>query len=322
MTEREKNVAVGMTVIIGLAALSGMIVWFTGLPEMFQRGYIIRMHFPGTYDLQAGEPIYVVGMQVGRVTNIEFTDSKNPAAGVTFTARIDSNIRLPGTTRPTMFTKGFTGKGYLELKLDGPPITDPQTGQPYESLPTDGTCPPLVGMHRGSGLIPDEVTEAVKGLGKLTDTLSSLLSPASQPATGPAGSQPGATQPSQEGSVGIMGVVAKLSRTLDDIHAVMGDVQNQQNIHDSLANINKVSQKFNDLTDQLITDAENISVLLKTVNKAAGKLESGDGTVSRLLNDPKLYNNLLDATQQLNDLLKEMRLLVEGWKKEGMKVKM
>ncbi|MBI5726116.1 MAG: MCE family protein [Planctomycetes bacterium] len=321
MTERGKNLAVGATVIVGLGFLAGMIVLFTGLPEMFQTGYTLRMEFTDTFDVQAGEPIYVVGMQVGRVTKVEFTDPENPAGGITFTARINGNVRLPGTSQPTMFSKGFAGKGYFAFKFDGPPVINPKTGQPYEFLPTDGSCPPLTGVHKGSGLIPDEVTQAVKGMAKLTDALGSMLAPASQPAASQAGSQPASTQPSQELPGGLPGVVARLTRTLDDIHAVAGDAQNQQNIRDSLANINRSSQRMGDLTDRLIADAENISVLLKTINKAAAKVEAGEGTVGKLLNDTKLYNNLLDATNQLNDLLKDLRVLVETWKKDGVKVK-
>ncbi len=43
MTPNARNIAVGLTVIVALAMLGGMILIFAGLPQMFQAGYEIKI---------------------------------------------------------------------------------------------------------------------------------------------------------------------------------------------------------------------------------------------------------------------------------------
>ena len=72
---------------------------------------------------------------------------------------------------------------------------------------------------------------------------------------------------------------------------------------------------------KLIESADELSVLLATLNKAAAKIESGKGTAGKLLNDPKLYNTLLEVGDQMTRLLKEFRQLVEKWKTSGLGIR-
>ncbi len=89
MKENIRNMIVGLTVLVALAMLCGMVIVFTGLPEVLQAGYTIQVKTPSTYDACEGVFIHVSGRTVGRVTDISFTDPDNPTAGVTIQARID-----------------------------------------------------------------------------------------------------------------------------------------------------------------------------------------------------------------------------------------
>ncbi|MFP3938586.1 MAG: hypothetical protein ACLFVW_09630, partial [Phycisphaerae bacterium] len=205
-----------------------------------------------------------------------------------------------------------------------------------------------------SGLLPDELGPALDGLAKLTENLNELIAP--EPATAD-GEEPTTAPPA---SAGVKGTIEKLNRTLDALYAVLGDVENQRNIHDSLGNIRRAAeaateamnsmeafavearqaaagatetieevrettraarQRMEDVSGKLIESAERISTLMSTVNRTASKIESGDGTAGRLVNDPELYNNLLDATREMSGLMKEFRTLVETWKETGVQIK-
>ena len=47
---------------------------------------------------------------------------------------------------------------------------------------------------------------------------------------------------------------------------------------------------------------------LSEVNGLLQQIEKGNGTISKLLNDPKLYNNLQTATSELGLLMEDIRL--------------
>ncbi len=83
----------------------------------------------------------------------------------------------------------------------------------------------------------------------------------------------------------------------------------------------RTDRRIEQLSEKLIDDAEQLSKLLSSINRVATKIDAGKGTVGQLLNDPKLYNDVLDATDRLSRLLKEARELFAQWKKHGVPLK-
>jgi len=368
MGERARNLAVGLTVIVALVLLGGLILIFTGLPEVFQTGYEIRILLDTTHDIHEGDPIYLVGMRVGRITRIEITDA-DPRKGVTLMARINRNVKLPGNTNVFIFTKGVVGVPYIALIAEGPPRYD-EHGNVMEYLPTDRLIT-LRGIHRGGGILPPELTKGLEDLAKLAATLNSLLTPEEEPqpttapASGPATTQGATTAPTTRPiPPGLKGTIVRLNRALNDIDVILGDPQNQTNIKTALAslakvgdvmkavqdfasegskaigeaktvaqqagktfdNINKTttraSQDLNDLAKKLMEDAEKISTLMSTFNRVIVKMDEGEGSAGKLLNDPKLYNSLVEAAQQMSKLMVDFRQLLEEWKKNGLPLKL
>ena len=74
------------------------------------------------------------------------------------------------------------------------------------------------------------------------------------------------------------------------------------------------------MAQKLIEDAEKLSELMASAHRTALKIEGGEGSAGMLVNDPRLYNNLMDAASQLEKLLGEFRELVEGWKAGGLQL--
>lgn len=369
MTEKTRNVIVGITVLGALCVLGAMILMFTGLPAMFQRGYIVRMESNTKHDIHEGDPVHISGIRVGRIAEIGFKDPKDPGKGVAFTARIDEEVSIPGNARIYVFTKGFVGASYLEIKADGPDRIDPDTGKPMEFLPKDRPVT-LEMVHVGSGLLPAELTPALaalkdlaegakpamESLAKLAENLNAMITPPPAPSTTPSATTTTNGAPTTEAApsapVSLYETVAKFNRALDAMYAVLGDMENQANIKASFANLNKATagavetmaalkafageasetmkgfretsataaRRIDELTGKLIEDAEKISTLMATINRAATKIDSGQGTFGRLVNDPALYDSFVEATRQMGDLMKEFRSLVETWKTHGVKV--
>lgn len=372
MKEHTRNVLVGLTVIVALMMLGAMILLFTGLPGMFQRGRVLRMTFPATSDVHTGDPVHLAGIRVGKIIEVDFVQG-DPRKGVQLVARIDHGVRIPGDTQPVIFSRGFIGSAYVSLEPGGTRRVDPRTRQPLAFLPDDWDEPLAGTLKQGMGLLPDELMDelvnGLRNLSKLADNLNELFAPAAAPASGP--SRPGATQPAG-GS--LRESLAQLGRAAAALDQVLSDPNSQANLKTSLANLaiatekaadamdalksfateagktagevrkgmadarqtiadagqaakkfsslaENADQRVQELSEKLIDDAEKISSLLSSINKAATKIESGEGTAGKLINDPKLYNNLLEATEQLKGLMKEFRGLIEQIKKGGLKLK-
>lgn len=319
MNERGRNISVGLTVIIALCMLGTMIVIFTGVPEMLKRTYNTKILFNSTHDAKKGDAVRLAGMRIGSITGVVFTDD-DPRKGVTFTVAIDRDVRVPGNVSAYIHSQGIVGSAYIELKPDGEYIKHHITGEELEFMPTDRVTV-IKGSELGpGGVIPSEITEAVKDM--------------------------------REGFKDFLRTTEKFERTLDELNKIVGDKENQAHFKALLAHFNEASkeaaeamaamrgfteeakvavkdfagttttvgERFERLTNKLIDNSEKISDLMATLNRGMTKMESGKGTAGRLLNDPKLYNNLAESTEQLSKLLIELRELVKAWKADGLGV--
>ncbi len=88
--------------------------------------------------------------------------------------------------------------------------------------------------------------------------------------------------------------------------------KNKENINQSLDNFNKISQDLTSFTDSLKNlKPGELSVKLNQsiakLNKTLDLINKGDGTMAKLMNDKKLYENLEKSTKELELLLKDLR---------------
>ncbi|KKL46294.1 hypothetical protein LCGC14_2346990, partial [marine sediment metagenome] len=62
--------------------------------------------------------------------------------------------------------------------------------------------------------------------------------------------------------------------------------------------------------------------LLTSLHRSAERIESGQGTAGKLINDPRLYEDLVEATGQLKTTLETLQKLLEKWDAEGVNLKL
>ena len=186
-------------------------------------------------------------------------------------------------------------------------------------------------------IIP-RLSENFAKIGQLAETIDKVLAPlaaSSQPTRGP-----------KPALVGAIEAIAHLGPALEDLHRLLGDEQNQANFRTALAEAagamgavkelaheakNSVrsmtrtatgtAQRIEKVADTLIGNAEKVSAVMTTLNRTLAKVESGKGSAGKMLNDPKLYNDLVDATDQLSKLMTDLRALIKTWKAEGVGIK-
>jgi phospholipid/cholesterol/gamma-HCH transport system substrate-binding protein len=88
---------------------------------------------------------------------------------------------------------------------------------------------------------------------------------------------------------------------------------NQGKLDSSLTNFNELSSNFAKLSDSLnnaglgrtLTSLEST---VSNLDKILGQIEKGDGSLGKLLKDEQLYNNLNNASKELDLLLQDFRL--------------
>lgn len=122
----------------------------------------------------------------------------------------------------------------------------------------------------------------------------------------------------KKGQQDIKNTLEELSKTIAEFHKTSVSVnalleKNKGQINEVVTNFNKVSSNFSKISDSLSKanlgqTAKNLEKTLANVDKIMANLQSGRGTMGKMLNDEALYNNLAKTSKELELLLQDVRL--------------
>jgi phospholipid/cholesterol/gamma-HCH transport system substrate-binding protein len=335
MTSYRKNILVGVTMIVALAFLGLMILLFGEAPVRLVRASQTKLLFLAdtAEGISNGSPIYYLGVNVGQVTAVELpADRAQP--GVTIRGVIRSRATLPGNVEAVIRSTLIGGTASLSL--------EPVGGIPKGELATGQTIRARVG---GSNVLPREFAELASQLTELSQRLQTSVDDWNKSRVI---DKVASTLDS------VHQTVDKFGATSDELRKLLADDQMRGDLKTTLANFREVStnaktiaanldklstdlQKTNadisrvvtttgtrvdDLSKQLGARLEQVAVILDRFGSVATKVDQGQGTAGKLVNDPKLYDALLDSSQELSLTIKDLRRLVEQWEQEGVSVKL
>jgi len=112
--------------------------------------------------------------------------------------------------------------------------------------------------------------------------------------------------------------IAQLNQTLTEVNKATKQVNamlaaNNQKIGNTLSNAEKASANFAKITSDLekakLTETiNNLEGTLAGVNKMLADMQSGKGTMGKLMKDEAMYNNFTKASKELELLLQDLRL--------------
>lgn len=112
--------------------------------------------------------------------------------------------------------------------------------------------------------------------------------------------------------------LAELSQTMEQFHKASSSINtildnNKGQINAVVTNLNKVSSNFSKISDSLDKadlgkTVTNLQKTLEKVDKIMADLQSGKGSMGKLITDEALYNNLEKTSKELELLLEDVRL--------------
>ncbi|MFL9829301.1 MlaD family protein [Flavobacterium sp. ARAG 55.4] len=112
--------------------------------------------------------------------------------------------------------------------------------------------------------------------------------------------------------------IAELSKTMEQFHQASAGMnslitENKTQINSAVSNFNKMSGNFAKISDSLNKadmgkTVKSLNTTLAKVNVIMTDLESGNGSMGKLLKDEAFYNNLTKTTKELELLLQDVRL--------------
>lgn len=323
--QRRRDVIVGIFVVVGLAALGWMIFKFGDLPTAVtrMRSFEIYVQFPTAPGVEKDTPVRFCGYQIGRVTHVmapEVRTDQNTGKEYHQTLCVLSinkkYVDIPCNVEVKLMTRGL-GSSYLELKVDPSKLPAPRRD------PNDPTsCFLQNGMLlQGSTGMTSEFfpEESQKMLDDLVTDIRNFLRNVNDIVGDPNNKQ------------NLKTTMANLSQASDGFAvAIKEAVQTMQDARKTLENFRTLAStgtdtlksadaKLEKLMVAMIQTSDELSKAVSQMRLAMEKVNSGDGTAGRLINDGRLYESLLESTTQLNVLLKDFKELIDKIGQKGLR---
>lgn len=269
-------------------------------------------------DLAVSSPVLVNGYKVGTVTKIMLNEKNTSQMVVYFDVHED--YKIPRDAEVALKSMGFVNGRGLFIEID--------------KVCSGADCAPS-GSQLKSKVVG--LVESMLGEGEM-ENYSADLSTTAQSIIAGIGKegQEGAIhetfrqleQISKNLAAVSLSTQVLLEKSSGDIQRTMknlsqitdGIAKSNKNIESLLKNVDKISQdiaaaevdetakRVNNNLDELKLTLNQTSQTLTELNSVIKKADQGDGSVAKLLNDAKLYENMEATTRQLNLLLQDLRL--------------
>jgi ABC-type transporter Mla subunit MlaD len=127
-------------------------------------------------------------------------------------------------------------------------------------------------------------------------------------------------------------LVVKISQLAGSVDQVIGDKQNQDNLRQTLANFTEMSAQVTatlkslegfstQASESVYKTSEALTDAIRVIEAVTAKINNGSGTVSRLINDGTLYENLVESSEELKMTLEQLKMLTAQAREKGIKIK-
>jgi phospholipid/cholesterol/gamma-HCH transport system substrate-binding protein len=291
--QRTRNIIVGIFVVAALGALAWLIFMFEDLPGFVTawKSFEVRVQFPMAPGVQKDTPVRFCGYQIGSVAKVmapqireEIRDGEGTGLEYHQTLVVLSiDNRYVNIPYNSEVKLMTRGLGSSYIEIK-PPLPDPN--RPVMKFLEHGSLlQGSTGMT--SEFFPEESQERLDELAN------------------------------------------KLDRLLSNVNDIIGDAENKENIKKTLTNLSEASKRatqaleeFEEFFAAAIDTSEQLSKTAAELRVIFEKVNSGEGSAAMLVNDGRLYENLLENTQQMQVLLEELRAFTAKSRDKGLPIKL
>ena len=346
VSEKTRNTIVGLTVIVALVCLMyGVLLLGKGSSFSVGGTYNVTVVAQDAGGLGAGTKVFLNGVVVGQVQSVTLMTDAAKQLQAKIVLQIDGGFDIPAGAWASVTRSQL---GSTSISLFSAAATGPM-------LPRNGKAV-LVASQGDTGLIPKDVRDNLSSLstqlGTVAQDLHVLLAyttpeeveaSSTQPTTGPGA----ATQKRPVDNVSTL--VIRLNRTIKSMETLLTDAQLQGDVRLLIQNLREASVKLNGTMtsiDSTIKDAdrafssfgeiatkasktidatqvqvlrvsEKLVDVLGQFEKTIKQVSEGNGTVGKLMNDPRLFEGLLDLSKTMKTTVNDLDFLLKKWKDEG-----
>lgn len=272
MDKRKRNiVTIGALTIVAAIVFFWGLYWLLGTPVL-RGGMDIVVSMENGGGLKRSDRVQLQGVEVGSVSSVTLS----PRGGVIAELRVADNLALPADTRATI-TGDVFGAHSVAL-LPGEAMLQLEAGDTIYGV----TTPQLA----------DLATTLSGQVGAVLAGADSLLAPSAiADVHATAAALPASANELRAAMGELRAAAAALRRSTESL----ADAETGPALSRTIAEIERTAQSLN-------AAAQNMGTSLDDFASIMAKIDRGEGTLGRMVNDPSVY-------VELNEVLREVRAL-------------
>ncbi|WP_291967360.1 MlaD family protein [Maribacter sp.] len=280
----------------GIIVIGGLLLFIMGFSYLkstpiFDNSKTFFAIYPNVGGLQSGTTVSINGFSVGKVNDIKFLDEKGNLL-VTFT--VGNEFKFSRNSTVELYDTGIIGGKGLQIK----PIFDEALAQSGDTLPTE-TRPGITDLAQQKlNPLVRKVESAISDADSVLVNVNSVLDEKTK-------------KELKEVVGGLNTLITSLNGSATQLNSVL-DV-NKDKLNNSFENFEQLTANFAKLSDSLNSAGlgrtlASLESTMASLDQVTEKIENGDGSLGLLMNDKELYDNLNNASRELDLLLQDFRL--------------
>ena len=250
-----------------------------------KEGYTLQAAFDSVAGLDTKSAVRMAGVKIGLVEKVELEDSRAKV-----TVRIYPDVKIARGSEAMIKTMGLLGEKYVEFV----PVKQGKPQQPSasgESTYHDGERVQATVSPSDIDKLINQVSSISDDIKKVTESLSQVLGTerGARSLEDILGNLRQTTANIKDFSITLQGdgseMVTRLNELVASLNGVVGE--NRDNLQVTMENIKEASK--------------TAEMALASIENATRKIDRGEGTIGKLVNDESVYNNIDSAAKGISD---------------------
>jgi len=307
--QRKRSVIVGIFVFVALGAFFWMLWQFGDLPMLVSeiKSYEVRVQFPSAPGVARDTPVRFCGYRIGRVNEVKppkvlkDLNTYQYYHQTVVVLSIDNQFdNIPKDVEVKLMTRGL-GSSYIELKL--PPHDVQQDIQQGNVLVQGSLLQGSTGMT--SEFFPEEsqqkLADLITGINEFVQNANEIFG------------DPNSKENMKKALANLADASAEATRVMEEF-GQMASAGRQT--------LENADAKIEELVVAMVATSEKLNEVLDQLHDVLDKVNNGDGTMAKVINDGRLYEEILENSEQLRQVLEDVRSFVQQSQEKGVPIKL
>lgn len=286
----KKELKVGILVIVATALLVFGYNFLKG-NNLFNTSRTFYAVYDDVEGLSQSAPVRVNGYKVGNVTKIDFMESGQLLVAM----NINDDFKFPEKSVAKIYGGGLIGGKSIKIELNDDFEDFAKDGDTLQSAIDEGL---IELVNEKLTPLKNKISNAVVEIDTLLSNFNYVLD--------------------KDSKNNLRTSIKNFNETLIALKSSSSNIQdilntNQDEINNSIKKFSQTADNMSQLTDSLSQIefsrvVENANETLLNLKDFSNKLNQGDGTLGKLIEDDQLYVNLEKATKEMEELLRDLKL--------------